>query len=111
VVGYYHRFLKKHNQLPVSQKLLARECNRAFFLGFHPGDQEILIQWLYTMRPNHNLEDPYDMEDVFEAARGYFSNAQFYCPPQHCLCNTYPTSYYEWDHQRDKDQTHVTQQP
>ena len=66
-----------------------------FFKGFHHKDQEILLQQLYTKRPNHDLTNPYNLEDIYEVARGYFSNAQFYRPPQHCLNNQ--------EHEYDQD--------
>jgi hypothetical protein len=37
------------------------------------------------MKPQHPAHKPYDIEGVFTAACGYFSNAQFYRPLQRLL--------------------------
>ena len=39
------------------------------------------------MRPNHPQDRPYELDDVFKAARSYFSNTQFYRPIQRHIRN------------------------
>ena len=81
VMSYRCNFLRRHDQLPQSQQLTAQERSAMFFKGFYHKDQEILLQQLYTKQLNHDLTNPYDLEDVYKVARGYFSNTQFYRPP------------------------------
>jgi hypothetical protein len=82
VMKYYRQFLKLTNPLHAARTLSDESHNAKFFKGFHRKDREILSSRLFTMRPNHPRDNPYELNDVFKAARGYFSNALFYRPIQ-----------------------------
>jgi hypothetical protein len=71
---YYRRFLELTNPLRVTQKLPDEARNAKFFKGFHREDREILSGQLFSMQPNHPEDMPYELDNVFKAARGYFSD-------------------------------------
>ena len=80
VLDYYCLFLELSNPLTEARQLSDNDRDTKFFKGFHWDDREILSGHLFTMKPNHPQDKPYKLADVFKAARGYFSNAQFYWP-------------------------------
>jgi hypothetical protein len=82
VMDYYWEFLELTNPLQATQLLSDEDCNTKFFKGFHRDDREILSGRLFSMKPNHLQDRPYKLNDIFKAARSYFSNAQFYRPVQ-----------------------------
>ena len=82
VLDYYHLFLELSNPLTEACQLLDEAHDAKFFKGLHRDDREILASRLFTMKPNHPQDKPYELNDIFKAARGYFSNAQFYRPKQ-----------------------------
>ena len=85
VMDYYWEFLELANPLQAAQQLSDEDRNAKFFKGFHRDDREILSGRLFSMKPNHPQDRPYKLDDVFKAARSYFSNAQFYQPVQRHL--------------------------
>jgi len=82
VMDYYREFLELTNPLCTAQQLSEEDRDTKFFKGFHRNDREILSGRLFSMKPNHPQDKPYELDDVFKAARSYFSNAQFYRPVQ-----------------------------
>ena len=87
VMDYYQEFLELANPLQVAQQLSDKDRNAKFFKGFHRDDREILSSHIFSMRPNHPQDRPYELDDVFKATRSYFSNAQFYQPVQRRIRN------------------------
>jgi hypothetical protein len=85
VMRYYRQYLKLTNPLRAARKLSDEARNAKFFKGFHREDREILSSRIFAMRPNHPEDTPYELDNVFKAARSYFSNAQFYRPMQRRL--------------------------
>jgi hypothetical protein len=82
VMQYYRRFLTIGNPLRLANQISEEDYSAEFFRGFHPDDREVLASRLFSMKPHHPPQKPYEFNDVFTAARGYFSNAQFYRPLQ-----------------------------
>ena len=82
VLDYYRLFLELSNPLTEAHQLSDEDRDTKFFKGFHRDDREILSGRLFTMKPNHSQDKPYELNDIFKAARGYFSNTQFYRPKQ-----------------------------
>ncbi|KAI9451279.1 hypothetical protein F5148DRAFT_986626 [Russula earlei] len=87
VISYFQQFLQHSNPLRTTNRITDDECNSEFFQGFHTEDHNILASRLFSLKPNHPPERPYNLEDVYKAARGYFSNTQFYQPLQRRLCD------------------------
>ena len=87
VLDYYRLFLELSNPLTNACQLSDEACNAKFFKGFHQDNREILAGHLFTMKPNHPHDQPYELADIFKATRSYFSNTQFYQPKQQQLCN------------------------
>src|SRR6266850_1211933 len=85
VMRYYRQFLKLTNPLRTTGSLSDESRNTKFFKGFHHEDREVLSSRIFSMHPNHPRDTPYELKDVFKAARDYFSNAQFYRPIQRRL--------------------------
>jgi len=83
ILDYYRLFLELSTPLTEARQLSNEDRDTKFFKGFHRDDREILSGCLFTMKPNHPQDKPYKLDDVFKAARGYFSNAQFYRPKHH----------------------------
>ena len=77
VMDHYREFMELSSPLTTARQLSDEDRNAKFFKGFHRDDREILAGRLFTMKPNHPQDKPYELDDVFKAARGYFSNAQF----------------------------------
>ena len=80
VIAYYRRFLETSNHLYSSGELTDDKRNSEFFQGFHPDDQEVLANRLFSMNPKHPTDKPYAFKDILNAARTYFANKQFYRP-------------------------------
>lgn len=80
VLQYYHRFLTISNPLRNANQITEEDRSADFFLGFHPDDRDVLSPRLFSMKPYHPSNKPHDLVDVLTAARGYFSDAQFYRP-------------------------------
>jgi len=78
VMDYYREFLELTNPLRTVQQLSEEDRDAKFFKGFHHNDREILSGRLFSMKPNHPQDKPYELGGVFKAAQSYFSNAQFY---------------------------------
>ncbi|KAI9507178.1 hypothetical protein F5148DRAFT_981774 [Russula earlei] len=78
VIRYCQDFLCKSNPLRLANRITEEECSAECFQGFHPVDRDIIAARLFSSKPNHPLDQPYDLEDVYNIARGYFSNSQFY---------------------------------
>ena len=82
---YYRCFLELTNPLRAAHKLTDEARNSGFLKGFHRDDRDILSHCLYSLRPNHPQGLPYELDDAFRVAKGYFSNEQFYCQMQRRL--------------------------
>ena len=82
VMDHYREFMELSSPLTTVRQLSDEDRDAKFFKGFHRDDREILAGCLFTMKPNHPQDKPYKLDDIFKAARGYFSNAQFYRPKQ-----------------------------
>src|SRR6267142_114537 len=93
VMRYYRQFLKLTNPLRTTGSLSDESRNTKFFKGFHHEDREVLSSRIFSMHPNHPRDTPYELKDVFKAARDYFSNAQFYCPIQRRLYDNDEAGY------------------
>ena len=97
VMDYYREFLELANPLQVTQQLSDEDRNAKFFKGFHRDNREILSSHIFSMRPDHPQDRPYELDDVFKAARSYFSNVQFYRPVQQRIRN----NDYDYDSNSD----------
>ena len=78
VFEYYRSFLAISNPLHSAGQISSDERNAEFFRGFHPYDRTSIANRLYPLHPNRARNKPYDYEDVFAVARGYFADLQFY---------------------------------
>jgi len=68
VMDYYREFLELTNPLQAAQQLSDEDRNAKFFKGFHRDDREILSGRLFSMKPNHPQDRPYELDDIFKAA-------------------------------------------
>jgi hypothetical protein len=79
---YYRNFLTIALPLYKKNKLSDDDFHTAFFDGFHSNDQEILANIMFTTKPSHPPDEPFDTEDVVSVARRYFANDRLYKPLQ-----------------------------
>jgi hypothetical protein len=79
---YYRRFLHYSNHLVNTNQILDDDRSREFFYGFHPTDRDGLLQRLQALRPTQPSRTPYDFTNIHDMAQDYYSNDQFYRPPQ-----------------------------
>src|SRR6267142_4480512 len=103
VMRYYCQFLKLTNPLRTACSLSDESRNAKFFKGFHREDREILSGRIFSMHPNHPCNTPYELKDVFRAARDYFSNARFYRPIQRQFYDDDDKAGYDSDSDSDSD--------
>jgi hypothetical protein len=79
---YYRNFLTIALPLYKKNKLSDYDFHTAFFDGFHSDNQEILANIMFTTKPSHPPDEPFDTEDVVSVARRYFANNRLYKPLQ-----------------------------
>ena len=82
IMKYYRNFLTIALPLCKKNKLPDDDFHTVFFDGFHPDDQEILLNILFTTSPNHPPDEPFDTEDVVSVACRYFANDRLFKPLQ-----------------------------
>ena len=88
VMRYYRHFLTIALPLVNDRKITSYEFNAEFFRGFHIDDQDIIAeQVFFRINPRHPVNEPFDVQDVVEAARQYFAADRFYKPLQLRLRN------------------------
>ena len=65
---YYHQFLLITQYLVSKNRMVASEQSRTFFRGFRSDFTNQISQRLQLKQPNHLLTDPYDLDNIYEAA-------------------------------------------
>ena len=73
VLQYYRHFLTLGKPLCNSKHLSTNECNKLFWLGFHPHDRVELYARLIAKHPDQPSSICFDYLDVYKAARAIFS--------------------------------------
>jgi len=76
VLDYYRRFLAISNPLRTTNLISDDERNAEFFRGFHPYDRTSMANRLYPLHPHRPCNRPYELQDVYSAARAYFTDMQ-----------------------------------
>jgi hypothetical protein len=73
VLQYYRHFLALGKPLCNSKRLSTNECNKLFWLGFHPRDRTELYARLIAKHPDQPSSICFDYLDVYKAARAILS--------------------------------------
>jgi hypothetical protein len=83
VLDYYRHFLAISNPLHTANLILVDKHNAEFLHGFHPYDRSSISNCLYTLHLHRPCNKPYELNDVFTVACGYFADLQLYRPVQY----------------------------
>ena len=73
VLQYYRRFLIFSKPLVDARRLTEEECNKMFWLGFHPRDRSRMFSRLIAKHPDQNSDEHFNYLDVYKVARATFS--------------------------------------
>ncbi|KAI0273202.1 hypothetical protein BGY98DRAFT_1188997 [Russula aff. rugulosa BPL654] len=73
VLWYYQRFLILSRLLRDARRLSDKECDKAFWLGFHPRDRAEMYVRLIAKHPDQPTNVRFNYLDVYKAARATFS--------------------------------------
>ncbi|KAH9037343.1 hypothetical protein EDB84DRAFT_1268747 [Lactarius hengduanensis] len=65
---YYRDFLVISQYLVSKNRLSAAEQSRAFIRGFQPTLEQHIKQRLQLKKPDHNPQDTYELDDIYDAA-------------------------------------------
>ncbi|KAG1853669.1 hypothetical protein F4604DRAFT_1933092 [Suillus subluteus] len=65
---YYHNFLKISQHLINNNRLVDLECGRFFLEGIHSTTSAVIKRHLEIKLANHHPDDPYSMQEVYNAA-------------------------------------------
>ncbi|KAJ7487192.1 hypothetical protein B0H11DRAFT_1656773, partial [Mycena galericulata] len=74
---YYHKYLGIAGRLHTRGKISELQFNGYFWHGMPEGLQAILETKLTNKHPNHNLTEPFTVEQVSEVAEAYFQRDKF----------------------------------
>ena len=72
VLQYYRRFLVFSKPLMDARRLTDEECNKAFWLGFHPRDRSRMFARLIARHPDQDADEHFNYLDVYNVARSTF---------------------------------------
>src|SRR5229473_3995019 len=89
---YYRRFLQISNPLRLSHQLSEEQRNEEFFNGFHRKDRDVIYDRLFTINLRRPVNRAPDLEETWEAARGYFTNNQFHLHTARDALNNGPSN-------------------
>jgi hypothetical protein len=93
------------NPLTDANQISSDERNLEFFRGFHPYDRSSIVNRLHSLHPNRPRNRPYDYNDVFAVAQGYFADLQFY-RPDNAPTHPPPSDPSQWSQQpHEEDRT------
>ncbi|KZS99347.1 uncharacterized protein LAESUDRAFT_610212, partial [Laetiporus sulphureus 93-53] len=67
--NYHREFLAITSFLIDKTRISKSECNRAFVRGFPPELWNQISQLLQLKQPDHYPDDPYSVNDIYEAAK------------------------------------------
>ncbi len=68
-LGDYHCQFKVISKYLIGKNRMSQvEQTQAFMCGLQPELEQQVKQRLQLKKPNHNLQDPYDLEDIYDAA-------------------------------------------
>ena len=73
VLQYYRQFLGLSNPLKRIGRLTDEECNKAFWLGFHPQHCAEMYARLIAKYPDQPFDICFDYLDIYKVARATFS--------------------------------------
>ena len=73
VLQYYRQFLIFSKPLVDAWWLTEEECNKMFWLGFHPRDRLRMYARLIAKHPDQNSDEHFNYLDVYKVARATFS--------------------------------------
>ena len=74
---YHQDFQGKAAYLISDKQLSEKDAARYYWFGFHPSTQEKLERRLGIIKPDHPLEDPFAIADVYKAGCYIFNSNTF----------------------------------